>query len=668
MRYMTKGANVVVSDLTEKSDSLTVTLNWTDSSESADADISTLLLGSERRVRSDDDFFFYNRQPAEGDPIQLLGKSPTDAGVEDALVVDLPSVAADVSTVVIAASRDFGSTFGELTDVGLTLSDGAGEAIARFVVDDLSTETALVFAELYRRDGGWKFRTVGQGYDGGLGALAADFGVEIDGDEPVPSAESADSDVPTPLDSPALTAPVENAAGPNPTTARESAAETGRRRPSLRTARKKAVIAGVTIPALAEHESWASARLFPTTARNVKEQETRATSILLALIAQVPEFGRRLTAKLNAPAGVIEAFTEVVFPYGDEQLRPDGVVKVARAGRTWTALLEVKTNGNPLRSQQVEAYIELARKRGYDAVVTLSNELALPGEHPVPCDGRKLQKVALRHLSWAEVTHEVHMLSHHDGVIDKTHLWLLTEYLAYLRHESSGCQGFENMGPSWVPVRDAIRDGTLLPTDRHTTRVVENWEKAIRQLCLRLSGELGVTVAPVGQRRTTSQARREVAARTLATDGRLQAKIRVPGPIAALELVADLRTGRIETTGDLRAPSTGRQLTRARWLLRQLAEAPQDLRIESLVSGRQGGPRELLARAAKEEALLVPSSDATISGFRLTLSAKLGTKRGAAELGFVRSVEALVDTMMSQVLRRLKAAPQTDRDNAADEQ
>ena len=86
---------------------------------------------------------------------------------------------------------------------------------------------------------------------------------------------------------------------------------------------------------------------------------------------------------------------------------PDGLIRVARGGKMWTALVETKTGTGQLRSEQVEHYLDIARERGYDAVVTISNEIApSAGVHPVPVDGRRLKKVSLHHLSWAEVLHE----------------------------------------------------------------------------------------------------------------------------------------------------------------------------------------------------------------------------------------------------------------------
>jgi stress response protein SCP2 len=618
LRQLTKGANVALAELTEQPDSITLSLRWTNPTGQGDADVSVLLLGADRKVRTDEDFFFYNRQPGEQDPVQLLGKTPTEGGVEDTVTVDLTAVPGDISAVIVAASRYENARFGDLEDVHLQLSDGAGRPVARFDITDLDSEAALMFAELYRRDDRWKVRAVGQGYRGGLADLATDFGVRID-DEPETPAEPA----------------------PAP-----------KRAAKVRTVKKKTIPARAALSRLADHESWRPAQLFPIcSSRNSQEQETRSTAMLLAVMANVPEFGRRLAAKVNAPAGAVETFTEVSFKHADEQVRPDGVIKVARGGRVWTALVETKTAGNPLRPTQVESYVEVARRQGYEAVVTVSNDLALHGEHPVSIDRRRLGKVALRHLSWAEIRYEAHLLCHHEGFVNPAHLWLMTEFLRYLRHDNSGCQGFDNMGPAWVAVRDAVVDRTLHPTDKRAAQVAESWEKAIRQLCLRLGGDLGVAVAPVlWWKAADAAARRAKVAATLAETGQLEARIRVPGPAQTVEILADLRAGRVEASAQVAAPELARSLTRVKWLTRQLDAAPADLRVETLLKGRQKGPRELLKQLHAEPALLVPDDPAaTITGFRLTLAMKLGTKRGST-----RGVDQLVDDLFTGIVQRIK--------------
>ncbi|WP_436991588.1 TerD family protein [Streptomyces sp. enrichment culture] len=445
-----------------------------------------------------------------------------------------------------------------------------------------------------------------------------------------------------------------------PRDAAEPAARPARAASRPRTAKKKVTLPKAPKKSLAENDTWRTARLFPASAlKSDRERETRATSVLLSVMAQVPEFGRRLTAGFGAPAGRMETFTEVSLPHGETPRRPDGVIRVERAGRLWTALVETKTNGNALKSDQVQAYMDIAARRGYEAVLTLSNDVALEGSPlvEVRTDGRRKHKVALWHLSWAEVAHQAQMLIRHEGVGDAAHAWLLQELLHYLQHENSGCHGFQNMGAAWVPVRRAIDEETLCQGDPRALEVVESWERLVRQVCLRLGGELGQKALPVQRTRrgTDPRARREALADQLCTDGRLHAEVRVDGTPGVLALVADLRTQKLRTSIEVDAPEQGYPLSWAKRLIRQLAAAPADLHVETLVEGEGTGPRGTLERLRPEPGDLLPKDGAQITGFRLSLFKGMGTGRGNAETGFIRSVDQAVDRFHAQVVTALDA-------------
>jgi hypothetical protein len=122
--------------------------------------------------------------------------------------------------------------------------------------------------------------------------------------------------------------------------------------------------------------------LIPTSGINgADEQERRATSALLAVMSAVREFGRALTQPLGAPAAAVQTFIEVPFELDGRKLIPDGLIRVVRGQRSWTALVEVKTGTNELRTEQLESYLDVAREFGFDAVVTISNEIpAMPGQ------------------------------------------------------------------------------------------------------------------------------------------------------------------------------------------------------------------------------------------------------------------------------------------------
>lgn len=170
---MMKGANVAV-----PMTSVHVELGWQSGPGVPDADASALLLVS-GKVRSDNDFVFYNQPNHPSGAVRHVGKRPGPT-VTDTLSVNLAQVEAQIDTIVIAASSD-GGTFGQFPGLYVRVLDAAsGAEAARFDSTGATTETAFVLGELYRRQGAWKFRAVGQGYATGLAGLATDYGISVD--------------------------------------------------------------------------------------------------------------------------------------------------------------------------------------------------------------------------------------------------------------------------------------------------------------------------------------------------------------------------------------------------------------------------------------------------------------------------------------------------------
>ncbi|MFF9689518.1 TerD family protein [Streptomyces sp. NPDC014623] len=171
---MQKGANVPV-----PAQAVRVELGWRASSGAPDVDASALLLVS-GKVRSDADFVFYNQPAHRSGAVRHEGKRTTGGTVTDTLAVDFARMEPAIDRVVVAASAGNG-TFGRVTGLYVRIVDPVnGSEIARFESADATVETAFILGELYLRQGAWKFRAVGQGYETGLAGLATDFGISVD--------------------------------------------------------------------------------------------------------------------------------------------------------------------------------------------------------------------------------------------------------------------------------------------------------------------------------------------------------------------------------------------------------------------------------------------------------------------------------------------------------
>ncbi|OKK08530.1 stress-induced protein [Streptomyces sp. CB03234] len=167
-------------------------------------DVSGLLLTADGKVRSDDDFIFYNQPSGPGVTYRSGGGTAPDA-----IIVDTAAVPPGIEKIVVTASPDAaGQTFQGIEPTATIRNADDGSALATFTPPRLGTETALVVVEVYLRGGAWKARAVGQGYANGLAGIATDFGVSVD-EEPAQAA-------PAPTPTPAPVTPAAQAAPPAP--------------------------------------------------------------------------------------------------------------------------------------------------------------------------------------------------------------------------------------------------------------------------------------------------------------------------------------------------------------------------------------------------------------------------------------------------------------------
>jgi hypothetical protein len=388
-------------------------------------------------------------------------------------------------------------------------------------------------------------------------------------------------------------------------------------------------------------EGWHPARLIPAVGiRGQEEQEKRATSSLLAVMRAVPEFGHALLAPLGAPKGRVSTFSEVQIKDATGKTHiPDGAIVVERGKAAWRCLVEVKTGTAQLQAEQVNRYLDWARENRFDGVLTISNKItSAPTDYAVAVDGRKLRNTRLYHLSWWRIITEAIVQHRHRGVSDPDQAWLLGELIAYLDDERSGASGFQDMGESWVKVRNGAADGTLRPSDREVRDVAERWEQFIEYLCLGLGQDLGRDVRVARPRRKQEFADRvDSNAAQLAQTGVLSASIRVPDAAGLLSVDADLRARRVSTSVALEAPGEGRPATRVNWLLRQLKEAPDALVVEVSFANTKSTTADVLGTVrADPRRLLLPNDPKRMPrSFRLALSSPMGTKRGKGERSFV---------------------------------
>lgn len=185
-----KGGNVSLSKEEPGLTKILIGLGWdTRSTDGTDFDLdaSAFLLDPAEKVRGDNDFIFYNNLKSTDGSVEHTGDNRTGEGDGDdeALKVDLSHVPAEVQKVAIAVTIHDAEArrqnFGMVANAFIRIvNDITQREIVRYdLTEDASTETAMVFGEIYRHNAEWKFRAVGQGYQGGLAPLARNYGVSV---------------------------------------------------------------------------------------------------------------------------------------------------------------------------------------------------------------------------------------------------------------------------------------------------------------------------------------------------------------------------------------------------------------------------------------------------------------------------------------------------------
>ncbi len=185
-----KGGNLSLSKADPNLTRILVGLGWDPRATNGiefDLDASAFLLDTSGKVRGESDFIFYNQLRSPDGSVEHTGDNRTGAGAGDdeVIKVDLSRVPAYVDkiafTVTIHDAQARAQNFGQVGNSFIrVVNEVTGAEVVRYdLTEDASVETAMIFAELYRNNGEWKFRAVGQGYAGGLGALANGYGLNF---------------------------------------------------------------------------------------------------------------------------------------------------------------------------------------------------------------------------------------------------------------------------------------------------------------------------------------------------------------------------------------------------------------------------------------------------------------------------------------------------------
>ncbi len=417
-------------------------------------------------------------------------------------------------------------------------------------------------------------------------------------------------------------------------------------------------------PALPEFlKSGERARLIPV--GSGKNQERRATSIFLATLSVVKEFGRAMLGSVGQKIGkraTIECFTEVVFAQdGDKRDRPDGLIIVNIGKRRWSALVEAKTGNAVLDDGQIERYTAIARANNIDAVITVSNQFAaLPTHHPVKLPKSALKGIEIFHWSWVNILTQaiLDMRIHPD--IDPEQRYILGEMVRFLKHDSSGIKTFDRMNREWKDICQKVRTGVPMANTAEDVRsTVGAWHQEQRDICLLLTRQLN---APVSLQLKTKERgdpehRLSVDCQTLAQKHLLTATLEVPDAAASIEVIADLARRTLCCSMRVAAPGDKKSTKpRINWLLKQLPkENTEGIQVTAEWPGRAMDTSVPLSALREDPNSIIGDNASRVpSWFKVSLVRDLAGKFSGAKT-FIEATEETIPDFYRRVGERLKA-------------
>ena len=309
-------------------------------------------------------------------------------------------------------------------------------------------------------------------------------------------------------------------------------------------------------------------RLFPSShISSEREAEQRATASLLAMVLAVSEFGHSFVKMAGGIRGKVNCYTEVAFQMekidgkGFVDIRPDGIIRVVRGKTEWKALIEVKVGNSILEQKQFDNYVNLATTNNFDAMITISNQAALPDGLPPLNVKKRIKRVKFVHFSWERLLSEAEMLCQKKSIADTDQKWMLDEWIRYINDEQSKIVEKPTLGKNWSSVFKSMRNDNHKQMTNEVEDIAQHWIGFLKKIALRLRAKLGVEVqlklSKADQKNPDAlikQLRNSIIENHL-----LDGVLKIPGAVSDVYIKMDLKAKRVQYSISQDAPKEPRR-------------------------------------------------------------------------------------------------------------
>ncbi|MCY4142575.1 MAG: hypothetical protein OXG08_02650 [Gammaproteobacteria bacterium] len=397
--------------------------------------------------------------------------------------------------------------------------------------------------------------------------------------------------------------------------------------------------------------------------------ELRIVSVLLATMKAVKPFAKDVLDRFGLRVGKTSKLTclaELPLKHPKDVksiVRPDGILHLKSGTKEWTAILEAKVKNNVIEESQLQAYSDVAKGFGIDAVITLTNQLAfLPTHTPYKIPKFAGKSVAFYHVSWISLVRQAQLLlgDKENRELNPEQAFVLNEMIRYLEHASSGVKRFEQMNDEWPALIDAVRDNRSFPvTAPEIANTVTSWHQEERDVCLLLGKLIAkqVGIHTTKRLRDSAEMRFADACQALNSSRLLQSRFTIPDAASELEVNVDLTRKTITCSMELEGPKDFKLATASiNWLVRQLKGVDgSDVTIRANWPRRAASTQALLDEVRNDPRCLVSGELSVLPrSFEILIINEPTKQRFKGRKNFILDLERFVPAFYDRVGQRLR--------------